>query len=79
MKKNLQKKKEEKLKSIDQKGQTTKFAENHKQNGLKDLVTKVPEQAKFHTFNSNPYSPRHNIYYVSEVVRAYKDQQSLAR
>ena len=34
-------------------------------NGLKDLVTKVPQHAQLHSFNSNPYSPRHNVYYVS--------------
>lgn len=27
----------------------------------------------------DPYSPRHNVYYVSEIVRAYKEENSLAR
>ena len=38
---------------------------------LDDLVTKVPERKELHSFEKNPYSPRHNIYYVSEIVRAY--------
>lgn len=25
------------------------------------------------TFAHNPYSPRHNMYYVSEITRAYKE------
>ena len=74
MKRNLQKKKEEKQKNHEQ-----KIKEVEKKSGLKDLVTKVPEHTDLHTFNSNPYSPRHNTYYVSELVRAYKDEQSLAK
>lgn len=47
--------------------------------GLKSLVTQMPERTELHAFTNNPYSPRHNIYYVSELVRAYKDERSLAR
>lgn len=39
----------------------------------------MPEKTDYHIFNSNPYSPRHNTYYVSELVRAYLDERSLAR
>ena len=39
----------------------------------------MPQHAQLHTFTNNPYSPRHKIYYVSELVRAYKDERSLAR
>lgn len=42
-------------------------------------MTKVTEHQNLTTFHSNPYSPRHNVYYVSELVRAYKDEQSLAK
>jgi galactose-1-phosphate uridylyltransferase len=74
MKKNLQKKKEEKQRMLDSKKdkEVEKF-------GLKGLVTQMPEQGELHTFNSNPYSPRHNTYYVSELTRAYLDERSLAR
>ena len=61
MKKNLQRKKEDKIKTLENK------YEKEKQNkvSLKGLVTQIPEKTDYHTFNSNPYSPRHNIYYVS--------------
>lgn len=74
MKKNLQKKKEEKQRMLESKKdkEVEKF-------GLKGLVTQMPEQGELHTFNSNPYSPRHNTYYVSELTRAYLDERSLAR
>ena len=78
MKKNLQKKKEEKLRQQESKQKAEKENEVSKK-GLKDLVTKVPDHSDLHTFQANPYSPRHNVYYVSELVRAYKDEQSLAR
>ena len=52
---------------------------DNKRISLKGLVTQVPEQAELRTFNSNPYSPRHNLYYVSELIRAYQDEKSLAR
>ena len=34
---------------------------------------------ELHNFDYNPYSPRHNMYYVSEITRAYKEDKSLAR
>lgn len=77
MKKNLQKKKEEKQKILDIKKGPRE--ENEKKISLKGLVTQVPEHAELKTFNSNPYSPRHNVYYVSELIRAYMDEKSLAR
>jgi hypothetical protein len=43
------------------------------------VVTQVPEKKELHSFERNPYSPRHSIYYVSEVTRAYADPKSLAR
>lgn len=46
---------------------------------LDAIVTSVPEPKEMHAFEKDPYSPRHNIYYVSEIVRAYKDHRSLAR
>ena len=48
-------------------------------NPLGNFVTQVPQFKELHTFNFNPYSPRHNLYYVSEIVRAYKEDRSLAR
>jgi hypothetical protein len=69
MKRNLQRKKEEKQRIL----------EGDRRVSLKGLVTQVPEQAELRTFNSNPYSPRHNVYYVSELIRAYQDEKSLAR
>ena len=48
-------------------------------NPLNNLVTQVPQHKELQTFNFNPYSPRHNIYYVSEIARAYKEAKSLAR
>lgn len=74
MKKNLQRKKQQKQRALDGKGDS-----DSKKLSLKGLVTQVPEYSDLHTFNSNPYSPRHNVYYVSELVRAYQDSRSLAR
>jgi hypothetical protein len=42
-------------------------------------VTSVPEHKELHTFEKNPYSPKHNIYYTSEIVKSYKDDKSLGR
>ena len=40
----------------------------------------VPKPKDSHGFDTNPYSPRkHNIYYVSEIVRAIADKNSIAR
>ena len=40
---------------------------------LKQFVTKVAEHSELHTFTNNPYSPNHSIYYVSEIIKSYKD------
>jgi hypothetical protein len=39
----------------------------------------VPEHGELHSFEKDPYSPRHNVYYVSEMVKSYLDEKSLAR
>lgn len=40
----------------------------------------VPKPKDSHGFETNPYSPRkHNVYYVSEIVKAISDKNSLAR
>ena len=76
MKRNLQKKKQEKLRKQQEKDAKEK---KKKTNKLTEIVTSVPEHKELHTFERDPYSPKHNIYYVSEIVRAYKDVKSLAR
>lgn len=78
MKKNLQRKKEEKLQKQKEKQEREKDKKK-KQSKLGAIVTSVPERQELHAFDRNPYSPRHSIYYVSEIVRAYKDAKSLAR
>lgn len=77
---NLEKKKEEQLQRIKvhKKGSKIILAPAEKPS-LKNLVTQSAEHQVYHTFSQSPYSPRHNIYYVSEIVRAYKDDRSLAR
>ena len=42
-------------------------------------MTQVPEHKELHSFEKNPYSPKHHIYYISEVIKSYKDDKSLAR
>lgn len=50
------------------------------ENILKGIVTQMPKQNRdLHSFDHNPYSPRHNMYYVSEITRAYKEEKSIAR
>lgn len=39
----------------------------------------MPEHSELHTFENNPYSPKHSIYYISEIVKSYRDDKSLAR
>jgi hypothetical protein len=39
----------------------------------------VPEHKELHSFEKNPYSPKHNIYYISEIIKSYKDDKSLGR
>jgi hypothetical protein len=46
---------------------------------LKQLVTSMPEHKDVHTFERDPYSPKHNIYYISEIIKTYKDDKSLGR
>ena len=47
--------------------------------GNGSLVTSVPKPQNATIFKFNPYSPRgHNQYYVSEVVRAMNERNSLA-
>lgn len=49
------------------------------QPALRGLVTQVPQQKDLKYFDSNPYSPRSSVYYVSEVAKAYKEERSIAR
>ena len=82
MKRNLQKKKQEKLRKQQEKDAKEKKKQEEKKkktNKLTEIVTSVPEHKELHTFERDPYSPKHDIYYVSEIVRAYKDVKSLAR
>ena len=46
---------------------------------LKKFVTQVSEGEDYVAPTFDPYSPRHHVYYVSEVVKCYKDPRSLAR
>ena len=46
---------------------------------LKQFVTQVPEHRELHSFDKDPYSPQQHTYYVSEIVKSYKDEKSLAR
>lgn len=47
---------------------------------LSRLVTTVPKPKEAVGFSTNPYSPRgHNIYYVSELIRAVSEPNSLAK
>ena len=39
----------------------------------------IPEPKVVHQLTENPYSPRSNLYYVSEVAKTYKDDNSLAK
>lgn len=43
------------------------------------MVSQVNYKKNLKPFAFDPYSPRHNTYYVSEVVRAYKEENSIAR
>ena len=82
MKTNLQRKKEEKRKLLENQKRNVMEIETKnetKASPLGGLVTQVAEHKELHTFEKNPYSPNHNIYYVSEIVRAYKEEKSLAR
>lgn len=47
---------------------------------LKQLVSQVNCSKNLKSINFDPYTPKsHHIYYVSEILRAYKEQNSLAR
>jgi hypothetical protein len=92
MKRNLQRKKEDKVRrrrEVEERERVQVQVQNRGGEGrtskaksvvnLGALVTQVPERKELHSFDKNPYSPRHSIYYVSEVIRAYTDPKSLAR
>ena len=46
---------------------------------LRQFVSKEKEHKELHTFDHNPYSPKHNIYYISEIIKSYRDEKSLGR
>jgi hypothetical protein len=46
---------------------------------IKQLVTHFEEPCKIVLPKHNPYSPRNSQYYVGEVVRHYRNMDSLAR
>ncbi len=46
---------------------------------LKKFVTQANEGKDYLTCNFNPYSPRHNVYYVTEILKFFKEELSLAR
>jgi hypothetical protein len=48
-------------------------------NPLKEVVSQVSCKKNLKPLAFDPYSPCHNIYYVSEIVRAYREENSLAR
>ena len=41
-------------------------------NSLNSFVTQVPQHKELHAFKFDPYSPKHNLYYVSEITRAFR-------
>ena len=90
MRSNLEKKREEKKKYFEKEVKERKellegdwnrnsTPPHQKPDPLKELVSQVSYEKKFKPMAFDPYSPRHNIYYVSEIVRAYKEENSLAR
>lgn len=46
---------------------------------LRQFVTQVNEGKDYVPCSFNPYSPRNNIYYVSQILKFHKDDRSLAR
>lgn len=54
-------------------------SQDHQKASLKQFVSSVPEHAELHSFEKNPYSPKHNIYYISEIIKSYRDEKSIAR
>ena len=74
MRTNLQKKRDEKKKYFEREvkerkeileGEWGKSGNQKKSDPLKQLVSQVSYQKKFQPMAFDPYSPRHNIYYVS--------------
>jgi hypothetical protein len=92
MKRHVQKKREEKQVLLEAKRKREKQREEErraseereersggKKLDLKQFVTQVPEHKELHTVEKNPYSPKHNVYYISEIIKTYKDEKSLGR
>jgi hypothetical protein len=73
MKRHVQKKREEKQQLLEarrrreeqREEERRRNEEANKKVNLKQFITQVPEHKELHTFENNPYSPRHNIYYIS--------------
>ncbi len=42
-------------------------------------MTQVNEGKDYVGCNFNPYSPKHHTYYVSEILKFYQEDRSLAR
>lgn len=87
MKRHVQKKREEKQQLLEARKRREQQREEERRRqeeaskkvNLKEFITQVPEHKELHTFDKDPYSPRHNIYYISEIIKSYKDEKSLAR
>lgn len=54
-------------------------APKYRKDSLKGLVVQVPESLGVREAEVDPYSPRSASYYVSEVVKSYKQGESAAR
>lgn len=90
MKNNMERKREEKKKYFEKEAKEkermekerenkNKTVKENKKDPLKEVVSQVSYKKNLKPMAFDPYSPRHNTYYVSEIVRAYKEENSLAR
>ena len=75
----MEQKRERQRKREERERDEQQYIDYQQQNGgnkkvdLKQFVTSVPEHKELHTFEKNPYSPKHNLYYISEIIKSYKD------
>lgn len=46
---------------------------------MQQVVSQVNCNKQLKSFSFNPYSQSNNIYYVSEILKAYKHENTLAR
>jgi hypothetical protein len=79
LRENFEKRKEERKFRIFREATKEGVGQQNNSEALKQMVSQVSCPKNVKAITTNPYSTRHNIYYISELVKAYLEPNSLVR